>query len=350
MQRDRNGMALFKRIAGAAGAAGASLVMGYAIEALRTRLNREARLKARGRLAASPLDMTWLGWKDVFSRFIGNLLENRIPSLAGAVAFFTLLSLVPALSLFVTIYRYFTDPATIATQLYGLTLVLPEAGRELIREQAVRLASQGAASLSTTFIISFLVAAWSANAAVKAVFDALNIIYRQREKRSFVKLNLVSLMTTISGVVILALALTAIAIVPVITALFPFAHELERLARLVRWPTFFVVATMAVAWLYWIGPCRRPPRFAWVLPGAVVSALLWAAASWGFSWYVSTLGNYTATYGSLATVVVFMTWLWLSATIVLAGAELNAELEHQIARDAKTGRLRPLDARGDITR
>jgi hypothetical protein len=137
MQQDRNGMALFKRIAAAAGAAGASLMMGYAFEALRTRLNREARLQARGRLAASPLDMPWLGWKDVLSRFVSNLLENRIPSLAGAVAFFTLLSLVPALSLFVTIYRYFTDPGTIATQLYGLTLVLPEAGRELIREQAV---------------------------------------------------------------------------------------------------------------------------------------------------------------------------------------------------------------------
>jgi membrane protein len=336
-------MAFLKRITGAAGAA---VALGYIYEAVSSRFVRQARDRRRGRMARSPADMTWLGWKDVLLRFAGNIAENRLMSLAGAVAFFTLLSLVPALSLFVTIYRYFTDPLTIANQLDSVTTMFPEAARDLIREQAVRLATQGAASLSLTFLISFLVATWSANAAVKAVFDALNIIYREREKRSFIRLNLISLMTTISGIVMLALALTVIAIVPVITALFPFAHELERLVRLVRWPAFFLVAAAAIAWLYWIGPSRRRPRFVWVMPGAIVAALLWAAASWAFSWYVGTLGNYTATYGSLATVVVFMTWLWLSATIVLAGAELNAELEHQTARDTTIGTSRPLGQRG----
>ena len=151
--------------------------------------------------------MTWLGWKDVLLRFVGNIADNRLMSLAGAVAFFTLLSLVPALSLFVTIYRYFTDPLTIAAQLDSLTIVFPDAARDLIREQAIRLATQGASALSLTFLVSFVVAAWSANAAVKAVFDALNIIYREREKRSFIKLNAISLMTTICGVIMLALAL-----------------------------------------------------------------------------------------------------------------------------------------------
>jgi membrane protein len=338
-------MSFLKRITGAGGAA---VALGYAYEVLSRRMSRTARDKARGRSARSPLEMTWLGWKDVLLRFAGNMSENRLTSLAGAVAFFTLLSLVPALSLFVTIYRYFTDPLTIAGQLDSITVVLPEAARDLIREQAVRLATQGASSLSVTFLISFVVAAWSANAAVKAVFDALNIIYREREKRSFIRLNAISLMTTISGVVMLSLALTVIAIVPVITALFPFAHELERVVRLVRWPSFFLVATLAIAWLYWIGPSRRRPRFAWVMPGAVLAALFWAAASFAFSWYVGTLGNYTATYGSLATVVVFMTWLWLSATIVLAGAELNAELEHQTARDTTVGSPKPRGLRGAV--
>lgn len=336
-------MAFLKRITGAAGAA---VALGYAYEAVTRRLSRSAREAARGRGAGSPLEMPWLGWKDVFLRFAGNIADNRLMSLAGAVAFFTLLSLVPALSLFVTIYRYFTDPLTIANQLDSLTIVFPDAARELIREQAVRLASQDSAGLSVTFLISFLVAAWSANAAVKAVFDALNIIYREREKRSFLKLNAISLMTTISGVIMLAIALIVIAIVPVITALFPFAHELERLVRLVRWPAFFVVGATAIAWLYWIGPSRRRPRFFWVLPGAIAAALLWAAASYAFSWYVGTLGNYNATYGSLSTVVVFMTWLWLSATIVLAGAELNAELEHQTAHDTTIGEPRPMGLRG----
>ena len=336
-------MAFLKRITKAAGAA---VALGYAYEVAARRFSRGAREIARGRAAESPLQMTWLGWQDVLARFVGNIVDNRVMSLAGAVAFFTLLSLVPALSLFVTIYRYFTDPLTIANQLDSLTIVFPDAARDLIREQAMRLATQDAAALSFTFVVSFLVAAWSANAAVKALFDALNIIYREREKRSFIKLNLLSLMTTVTGILMLALALVIIAIVPVITALFPFAHELERLVRLVRWPTFFVIAASTIGYLYWIGPSRRPPRFIWVVPGAAAAALFWAAASFAFSWYVGTLGNYTTTYGSLSTVVVFMTWLWLSATIVLAGAELNAQLEHQTARDSTIGIAKPLGQRG----
>ncbi|WP_054210369.1 YihY/virulence factor BrkB family protein [Bosea vaviloviae] len=336
-------MSLLKRITGAAGV---GVALGYVSEVVTRRLTRERRQAARGRMAKTPLQMPWLGWKDVLLRFAGNVADNRISSLAGAVAFFTLLSLVPALSLLVTIYRYLTDPATIAEQLDAVTTVFPQAARELIHEQAMRLAGQNVSALSLTFLISFLVAAWSANAAVKAVFDALNIIYREQEKRSFLKLNIISLATTISGVVLLVAALTIIASLPVVTALFPFAYELERLIRLVRWPSFFIIATLSIACLYWIGPSRQRARFVWVMPGAVAAALLWAAASFAFSWYVGTLGNYTATYGSLATVVVFMTWLWLSAMIVLGGAELNAELEHQTAHDTTTGRPKPLGRRG----
>lgn len=320
-------MAYFKRIAGAAGVA--ALALGYVHAAFTRRVREPLRQARRGRGAATPIALPWRGWKDVLGRFVIRIQEARVLSLAGAVAFFTLLALVPALSLLVTAYGSLTDPLTIASQLDRVTTVFPEAARELIREQAVRLSSRDAASLSTTFLISLAVAAWSANAAVKAVFDALNIIYGAREQRGFVKLNLISLGTTLSGLMLLVLALAAIASLPVVTALFPFGHELESLVRLVRWPVFFVIGTVAIGCLYWIGPDRKPPRFAWVLPGAVIAALLWAAASSAFSWYVGTLGNYTATYGSLATVVVFMTWLWLSATIVLAGAELNAELEHQ---------------------
>lgn len=336
-------MAFLKRITGAAGL---GVALGYLSGAISARTNRRRREAVRGRLARTPLQMTWLGWKDVLLRFAGNVAENRLSSLAGAVAFFTLLSLVPALSLLVTIYRYFTDPATIAAQLDTVTAVFPLAAQELIHEQAMRLASQSGATLSWTFLISFLVATWSANAAVKALFDALNIIYREGEKRSFIKLNAISLMTTVSGIVLLTVALIVIASLPVVTAFFPFQFELERIIRLVRWPSFFVIGALSIACLYWIGPSRERARFVWVIPGAALAALFWGAASYAFSWYVGTLGNYTAAYGSLATVVVFMTWLWLSATIVLAGAEFNAELEHQTAHDTTTGRPRPLGQRG----
>jgi membrane protein len=320
-------MAYLKRITGAAGMA--AVALGYVHTLLGRRKRRDEAPSKAGRGVATPAQLPWRGWKDVFARFVERVGEARVLSLAGAVAFFTLLSLVPALSLLVTAYGMLTDPARIIAQLDDITVMFPDAARELIREQAIRLSGRDAASLSTTFLISLGVAAWSANAAVKAIFDALNIIYGAREQRGFVKLNLISLGTTLSGLLILTIALIAIASLPVVTALFPFGHELEEVVRLVRWPSFFAIATIAIGCLYWIGPDRKPPRFVWVLPGAVVSALLWVAASSAFSWYVGTLGNYTATYGSLATVVVFMTWLWLSATIVLVGAELNSELEQQ---------------------
>lgn len=320
-------MAYFKRLTGAAGLA--AVVAGYVHGLVSRRIGEPLRQARRGRGARSPIALPWRGWRDVLARFGARIQEARVLSLAGAVAFFTLLSLVPALSLLVTLYGMLTDPATIVGQLDEVTILFPEAARELIREQAVRLSSHDAANLSLTFLIGFFVAVWSANAAMKAVFDALNIIYGVRERRGFFRLNLVSLGTTLSALVVLILALSLIASLPIVTALFPFGHELEVLIRWLRWPAFFLVGIVAIGCLYWIGPSRKPPRFAWVLPGAIAAALLWVAASFGFSWYVSTLGRYTATYGSLATIVVFMTWLWLSATIVLSGAELNAELEHQ---------------------
>ncbi|WP_186420628.1 YihY/virulence factor BrkB family protein [Bosea sp. CS1GBMeth4] len=320
-------MAYFKRLTSAAGLA--ALAAGYVHGLVSRRFGEPMRQARRGRGAASPIALPWRGWKDVLLRFGVRIQEARVLSLAGAVAFFTLLSLVPALSLLVTLYGGLTDPATIVGQLDDVTILLPQAARELIREQAVRLSARDVTDLSLTVLIGFLVAIWSANAAMKAAFDALNIIYGVRERRGFIRLNLVSLATTLSALVVLILALSLIASLPVVTALFPFGHELEVAIRWLRWPAFFLVGTVAIGCLYWIGPNRKPPRFAWVLPGAIAAALLWLAASIGFSWYVSTLGRYTATYGSLATIVVFMTWLWLSATIVLAGAELNAELEHQ---------------------
>lgn len=319
-------MAFLKRITGVAGLAVAA---GYVHAAATRWLGLRRQSAQTVPVPKNPAELPWRGWRRVLWSFVERVQQARVMSLAGAVAFFTLLSLVPALSLLITIYRYFTDPLTIASQLYSVTTVFPEAARELIREQATRLGERDVTELSFTFFVSLGVAIWSANAAVKAIFDALNIIYGAQERRSFVKLNLVTLMTTLSAVVLLVLALTVIASLPLVTALFPFGHELETLIRLARWPVFFMLGTVSIAMLYWIGPSRRPPRFTWVLPGAIAAALLWVAASVGFSWYVSRLGNYTATYGSLATVVVFMTWLWLSATIVLAGAELNAELELQ---------------------
>lgn len=326
----------------------AGLAVGYGFEKLRGTAVSTRDAVRRGRQARSPFQMTLLGWKDVLARTWKEANDDRVLSVAGSVAFFTLLALVPGLSVLISIYGLFTDPAQVPAQLQPLTGILPLEARALIEEQAQRLAGQPTDTLSLNLLIGLGVAIWSANAAIKGVFDGLNVIYGEAEKRSFIYFNLVSLLTTCGAMLLLMCALFVIALAPALLAALPFASASERLLSALRWPIFYALSVAAIAVLYWIGPSRRAARFTWVLPGAFLAALLWAGTSALFSLYVTTLGNYTATYGSLATVIVFMTWLWLSAIIILMGAELNAELEHQTAEDTTRGEPKPMGLRGAV--
>lgn len=301
---------------------------------------------ARGRAAPHPGAMTLLGWKDILIRTWNEAFDDGLFSVAAAVAFFTLLSFVPAMSVIISIYGIFSDPGDVVTQLGPFLALLPEAGRQLIVEQAERLAGQPAPELSFALGLSLVLAIWSANAAMKAMFDALNAIYDEREKRSFLRYNLVSLGTTMAAIALLLAAIFLLAIGPSLIEYLHLTPLTKTLLWLLRWPVAFIVAVCAIALLYWVGPSRNAVRFVWLLPGAAIAALLWVAASTGFAWYAATLGDYAATYGSLAAVVVLMTWLWLSASIILLGGELNAELEHQTARDTTAGPPKPIGMRG----
>jgi membrane protein len=327
---------------------GSTFASGIAAELAERRLTRSRDFERRGRHARWPWQMTWLGWKDVLLRTYTEIFDDRLLSVAAGVAFYALLALVPGLSVLVSLYGFVADPQHLSGQLKPLLDVLPEAGAQIVAEQVMRIAAKSTNALSFYLLISLSVAGWSANAAVKAMFDALNVIYDETEKRSFLRFNALSLVTTISAIAFLLMILFTVAILPAILSWTPYQTLLEQVLWLVRWPVFLVVAIAAIAMLYRIGPSRRAPRFPWVLPGATVAALAWVGASYLFGWYVSTLSDYTATYGSLAAIVVFMTWLWLSVTIVLIGAEINAELEHQTARDTTQGPPKPLGARGAV--
>jgi membrane protein len=326
----------------------AGLALGFGLQRGQRALLVTQDAHRRGRFAETPLDMTWLGWKDVLARTWNEANEDRLTSVAGSVAFFTLLALVPGLSVLVSIYGLFTEPLQIYGQIGRIAAFLPEAAQQIIVEQARRLTSQPPAALSLNLVISLLIAGWSANAAIKGLFDGLNVIYGEAEKRSFIRFNVISLLTTLGAIALLIAALFVITITPILLAYSPYAANIEWTLGALRWPAFFVIAASAISVLYWIGPSRRPARWPWVVPGALLAALAWAAVSGAFSWYVSTLSDYTATYGSLSAVIVFMTWLWLSAIVILLGAELNAELEHQTVRDSTRGKPKPLGRRGAV--
>ena len=185
---------------------------------------------------------------------------------------------------------------------------------------------------------------WSANGGVKHVFDALNLVYNEREKRNFVVLNLVSLGFTAGALLFLILALFAVVVLPVVFKFIGVGGDAWWIA-LLRWPALLLAVLGGLSVLYRYGPSRDAPRWRWVTPGSTVAALLWLGGSLLFSWYVSSFGSYNQTYGSLGAAIGFMTWIWISLMIVLMGAQLNAEMEHQTAEDTTVGKPQPLGQR-----
>lgn len=279
-------------------------------------------------------DLTRRDWLAVAKSTIGQIGVDRVTSVAGGVTFFGLLSLFPAITAFVSLYGLYADPATIEAHLALLDDLLPEGSLQIIRDQVVSIASASTGALSVAGVVALLVAFWSANGGMKALLSALNVAFFQRETRSFVRLNLVAMIFTLSGLVIIALMLGVIAVVPLMLQMLPVDWGSELLVTLIRWPIMFAVLVLALAAVYRWGPAAPYSRWRWISPGAVFAAVVLVITSMLFSWYAASFGNYNETYGSLGAVIALMTWLWLNAMIVLVGAEINSELERHMKRMA----------------
>jgi membrane protein len=214
------------------------------------------------------------------------------------------------------------------------------------REQLTRVATKGDRTLGFTFAIGLVISLWSANAAMKSLFDTLNIVYGEQEKRGFFRLNAMSLGFTIGAILFVLAALGGVVVVPVVLQYVGLSNATDLLIRIGRWPVLFVALALAISCIYRFGPSRKAPRWTWITWGSAAAALLWLAASGLFSFYAASFGSFNQTYGSLGAAIGFMTWLWISAIVILLGAELNAEMEHQTARDTTTGAPKPMGARG----
>lgn len=303
-------------------------------------------IEDRGRGAKFPSEIPAKGWKDILQRMYANIGEHRILALAAGITYYSLLAIFPALAALVAVYGLFSDPAGIAKHLNELSGVAPTGAIDVAREQLTRVSSKGSQALGLTFVVGIAVSLWSANAAMKSIFDTLNIIYGEREKRGFIKLNAISLMFTVAGIAFVLAALGAVVIVPVVLNYLWLSAATDFLLRLARWPTMFVGLAFSLACIYRFGPSREAPRWRWITWGSTAATVLWLAASALFSWYAANFGQFNETYGSLGAAIGFMTWLWISAIVLLLGAELDAEMEHQTAVDTTTGRPKPMGARG----
>ncbi|MCP3402004.1 MULTISPECIES: YihY/virulence factor BrkB family protein [unclassified Bradyrhizobium] len=300
----------------------------------------------RGRHAASPSEIPAKGWKDILLRVYNNISEHRIMALAAGMTYYSILAIFPAIAALVAVYGLFSDPMTISKHLDQLGGFLPGGALDVAREQMTRVASKGSNTLGVTFLIGLATSLWSANAAMKSLFDTMNIVHGEDEKRGFFKLNAVSLAFTLGGILFIIAALGSIVAVPVLLNYVGLSNSGDLLLRIGRWPAMFVVLTLALAVIYRYGPSREAAQWRWVTWGSAIAALLWLAVSGLFSWYAASFGKFNETYGSLGAIVGFMTWLWISAIVVLLGAEIDAEMEHQTARDTTTGPPDRIGARG----
>jgi len=285
-----------------------------------------------GRAEIAQPEMPLRGWTHFLRRIWTNTGNHRVIVIAAGVTFYSILAVFPAIAALVALYGLFADPATITSHLDSIADLVPSGAIEVIRDQITRVASQGRTTLSLTFIVSLLISLWSANAGMKSLFDALNLVYNETEKRGFFKLNLVSLTFTLLAIVFLLLAIGGLVVIPVVLNFLGLGGETEMLIKIARWPALFVVVTLALEFLYRYGRSREQPQAGWITWGSVFAALAWVAVSILFSWYAENFGSYNKTYGSLGAIIAFMFWIWLSVIVVLVGGELNAEREHQTRR------------------
>lgn len=267
-------------------------------------------------------------WRHILVRTYFQINDDRLLALAAGVVFYGLLALFPAITALVSSYALFADATTIGSHLNLIAPMMPASAFSIVAEQVTRIVTRTTGDLSFTFLLGLALAIWSANAGVKAIIDALNIVYGVKEQRSFIRLNLVSLAFTVGALAAMLTAFAVIVIVPVILSYLPFYGYDVTLLPLLRWPALFVIVMLGLAVLYRFGPVRRPARWQIISPGVVFATVAWLAGSALLSWYLASFADYDATYGSLGAGIGLMMWLWMSAIVVLVGAELNSEIDN----------------------
>ena len=298
--------------------------------------------------AEQPKEIPRKGWFQVIKRAWAEAKLDQVPLLAAGVAFYSFLSLFPAMIAAVTIYGLVADRQTVAEQAERLSQALPQDAASILTDQMNAIVEQPEQSLGLGLVIALALALWSASGGVGNVVTAVNIAYDEEESRGFVVRKALSLALTLGAVLFAAVAVTLIAVAPSVLDAFVPDGVLRGVAEGLRWLFLLVAVSVGLAVLYRYAPDRDSPRFAWVSVGAAVATAIWMAASVGFAVYVDNFGSYSKTYGALAGVAVLLLWLWITAYIVLLGAEINAEAEQQTLRDTTVGDPRPLGQRGAV--
>lgn len=296
--------------------------------------------------AKSPLEMPRKAWWQILKRTYAEAGNDNLGLVAAGVAFYGFLALIPLIGALVLTYGLVIDPQEVTRHMQAITTMVPTDAARLINEQLETIVTTAASKKGFGLVFALLLALFGAMKGAGAIVTALNIVYEEDERRGFIELNLVQAAITVVAVLLAVAGLFA-------ASLTGFLDELARsispatavVVKFAAWLVTGAFASGAVAALYRYAPDRAAAKWAWLTPGSLFATIGFVLATSGFGIYAGTFGNYNATYGSLGAIVVLLMWLYLSAYVLLLGAELNAELEHQTARDTTRGPERPLGSR-----
>lgn len=287
-----------------------------------------------GNHAGAPTDIPASGWRAVLVRTWRESEEDNIGLIAAGVAFYGFLAFVPMLAALVLVYGLVADPVTVAGHIRSLFQVMPGEAAALIGDQLRNMTEGEATPKGFALLLALLLSIYGAMRGASAIITALNICYETGETRGFVRTAGLALLITLGAIVALLTAAGGISALSAIENLFPFSSPaLHLVLQILFWLVAAVAISGLIAALYRYAPDRPDAKWRWLTPGSIAATLAWLAATLGFGFYVANFGNYNATYGSLGAVVIFLTWLYLSAYILLLGAEMNSELEKQTRCD-----------------
>jgi membrane protein len=315
-------------------------------EAERRRSHARAEEPGRGREAERLREIPWPGWKDILKRTWEEIGADNLGLVSAGVAFYWMLALFPAMAALISLYGLVADPADVQRQVDAVAFLMPTEVAQVIKEQLTAVAGAAPSGLSLGVLLSLAITIYSATKGTKAIIQALNIAYEEEERRSFIRHNLLALGLTLTGIVVFLVALGLIVLLPLALQAIWLDFAAEGVMLVGRWLLLAGIIFFVLVLVYRWAPNRRPAKFKWLVCGAGVATVLWLLGSLGFAWYVQAFGSYNTTYGSIGAVIVTLLWLFVSAYIVLLGAELNSEIEHQTAQDSTVGRGRPLGERG----
>ena len=302
----------------------------------------------RGRNAETPTDIPALGWKDIAFRVKDEIAADRVGLIAAGVAFYGLLALFPAITALIAISGLLVEPSQIVDQLESLSGLMPEEVITIVTKQATAVAGSREGGLGLAALFGVLVALYSASKGMASLIEGINVAYDEEEKRGFIRLKLVTFALTLFLMIGLLIALMATLGLPAVLAVLELGAVFEFLMTAGLWIGLFCLTVFGLSVLYRYAPSRDEPEWKWASPGAVISCLIWVVASAGFAFYVGNFGSYNESFGTLAGVIVLLMWFWISAFIILLGAELNAEMEAQTRADTTKGPDAPMGSRDAV--